>query len=87
MFEKLAMMWEDIDYANEVAFPRALQHACADGAEEAHAALTVGKTKNEVLLQTVSRSDSRSRSDRPHVLFQARFQILQIKVLCIPLVG
>lgn len=56
VFEKLLMMWEDIDYANEVAFPRALQRACADGAEdgEAQAALAVGKTKNEVLLQTVS---------------------------------
>jgi len=64
MFEKLGMMWEDIDYANEVAFPRALQRACADGAEHGQvpAALAVGKTKNEVLLQT------------------ARFQILQIKL-------
>jgi len=64
MFEKLGMMWEDIDYANEVAFPRALQRACADGAEDGPvpAALAVGKTKNEVLLQT------------------ARFQILQIKL-------
>ena len=70
VFEKLGMMWEDIDYANEVAFPRALQHACTDGAEGAYAALAVGKTKNEVLLQTVSRSDCRSQSDRPHVLFR-----------------
>jgi len=68
VFEKLSMMWEDIDYANEVAFPRALQRVCADddaiGAEdrEARRALAVGRTKNEVLLQT------------------ARFQILQIKL-------
>jgi len=67
VFEKLSMMWEDIDYANEVAFPRALERVCADdapGAEdrEAHRALAVGKTKNEVLLQT------------------AHFQILQIKL-------
>lgn len=56
------MMWEDIDYANEVAFPRALQRACEGGGEvgegveggEVYAALAVGKTKNEVLLQTVS---------------------------------
>jgi len=50
VFEQLGMMWEDIDYANEVAFPGALQ----DDAEgrEASTALTVGKTKNEVLLQT-----------------------------------
>jgi len=65
-FERLSMMWEDIDYANEVAFPSALQRAGAKagGAEgrEAYAALAVGKTKNEVLLQT------------------ARFQILQIKL-------
>jgi len=60
MFEKLSMMWEDIDYANEVAFPRALQRACEgegeEGAEgrEAYAGLAVGKTKNEVLLHTVS---------------------------------
>ena len=57
-------MWEDIDYANEVAFPRALQRACAEGGgcgegegaegREVYAALAVGKTKNEVLLQTVS---------------------------------
>jgi len=52
------MMWEDIDYAKEVAFPRALQRACADGGggaedREGRAALAVGKTKNEVLLQTV----------------------------------
>jgi len=55
-FEELGMMWEDIDYANEVAFPRALQRACAEGAEdgEAYAALAVGKAKNEVLLHTVS---------------------------------
>ena len=58
VFEKLSMMWEDIDYANEVAFPRAIQRGCAEGAEarEAHAALVVGKTKNEVLLQIVSRA-------------------------------
>ena len=65
------MMWEDIDYANKVAFPRALQRACAGGGEggvgeggvgegegaegqKVYAALAVGKTKNEVLLQTVS---------------------------------
>jgi hypothetical protein len=64
MFEGLSMMWEDIDYANEVAFPRALQRACANGegegegegaeGREAYAGLAVGKTKNEVLLQTVS---------------------------------
>lgn len=47
-------MWEDIDYANEVAFPTALQHAQGARRHEAYAALTVGKTKNEVLLQTVS---------------------------------
>jgi len=71
VFEKLALMWEDIDYAKEVAFPRALQRACAKGeggegesaeGREVYAALSVGKTKNEVLLQT------------------ARFQILQIKL-------
>lgn len=84
VFEKLTLMWEDIDYANEVAFPRALQRACGkgegEGAEgrEVYAALAVGKTKNEVLLQTVSeiRSDRRSdKSKKPraarssHVLF------------------
>jgi len=72
VFERLSMMWEDIDYANKVAFPRALQRACAgwgeggvgEGAEgqEVYAALVVGRTKNEVLLQT------------------ARFQILKIKL-------
>jgi len=70
VFEKLSLMWEDIDYANEVAFPRALQRACGKGegegesaeGREVYAALAVGKTKNEVLLQT------------------ARFQILQIKL-------
>lgn len=59
------MMWEDIDYANKVAFPRALQRACLEDEggvgegegvkrEGREAALAVGKTKNEVLLQTVS---------------------------------
>ena len=67
IFEGLSMMWEDIDYASEVAFPRALQRACSEGEggegegedgvegeEGREAALAVGKTKNEVLLQTVS---------------------------------
>lgn len=88
-------MWEDIDYANEVAFPRALQRACGkgegEGAEgrEVYAALAVGKTKNEVLLRTVSeiRSDRRSdKSKKPraarssHVLFFFfSFCILQVR--------
>jgi len=74
VFEKLSLMWEDIDYANEVAFPRALQRACGKGegegegesaeGREVYAALAVGKTKNEVLLQTVSEIRSDRRSDK-----------------------
>lgn len=47
-------MWEAIEYASIVTFPLALDAAQSQGNDPLAEALSVGKAKNDVLMQAVS---------------------------------